>query len=737
MRALRYLLLLGAAGIAFFAFRDYQQTRGSRGSVAKVRPSALERDLTSRSSRWQWEQSTGDASRLMVSAEGFSQGREDGAIDLRGVELRISRGDAETFDLIRTEKAIFDSAANQLRSQAETHITLGVNSAEGGEDDPELTRIIAAEAVFDTRSGAAQTESATHFRFAGGEARSTGSYYDSAQGRFEMQSNVEVERFAASADGETTYIRAGALAYEERDGRVFLRDGVSMRRGARQVEAREATVVLEEGKLHTIFATDAVGGDSDDMRRTTFRTANLEAYYDSRQRLEKAVGEGASELLTDSASSTLRASGRRIELRYRPDPLGGDSLLDEALLDGAAHVTARPKGAGESQRDVASEAIRLQMREGGREVALLETLQPGRVELTPLGGGVARTLEAERIRALYGERSRLERLEGRGGVELASEPAEGPVLRSWSEVLDAELGPAGELVGLIQRGAFRFEQEERSGEAESAVWDPVSERLTMEGRSKIRDGVGLIDAHRIVLVEGGGRIEAQGGVSSVFQEKAGAAEADGGLFREDQPVYATAARMESDSATGVVVYEGEARLWQGRNRIEADRIRIDRQGRVLEAEGKVATLLEEVRDDGREPSLVEVAAQSLRYEDGVRRATYTAGVVLKRSDVVVHADLLVARLRPAEPDRPAGLESSEAVGGVRIQAVSGGRRAEAHTAELAQDQETVVLRGEPARAWNAAGEETRGAELTWSSRNDSLRVSGGEERAYTFRRRGR
>src|SRR5690606_18469318 len=151
--------------------------------------------------------------------------------------------------------------------------------------------------------------------------------------------------------------------------------------------------------LKTILATEATGGDSGGSRRTTFRTASLEAYYDDRQRLEKVVGDGASELLADSTSSTLRAAGRRIELRYSPDPLGGDSLLEEALLDGAAQVAASQKGPGESQRRVTSEAIRLEMRDGGQEVGLLETLQAGRVELTPSGGGGARTLDADRVRA--------------------------------------------------------------------------------------------------------------------------------------------------------------------------------------------------------------------------------------------------------------------------------------------------------------------------------------------------
>ena len=734
MRALRYLLLLGAAGIAFFAYRDYQDARGLRGAAHSVAPETLERGLNSRSSRWQWEQSAGEASRLMVSAEGFSQGRDDGAIELQGVELRISREASKTFDLIRTEKAIFNVDANQLVSQAETFITLGVDADSGDEEAPDLTRIVAAEAIFDTRTGAAQTTSATRYFFEGGEARSTGSVYDSAQGRFEMQSNVEVDRFAGPG-GQITHIRSGSLTYEENADRVELRDGVSMDRAGRRVEAKSAIILLEDGKLRTILATDASGGDAGEARKTTFKTPNLEAYYDSEQRLENVVGQGPSELVADSSTSSVRAAGRRIELRYQPDPGGGDSLLHEAVLNGDALVDARPKGPGDSRRRVRSEAIRLEMRADGQEIELLETMEPGRVELTPIGQGAARTLDAQRVRAIYGERSRLQRLEGRGKVELTSTPPKGPPLRSWSDVLDAEFSATGELSSLVQRGKFRFEQGERTGASESAVWDPSSERLTMEGKSKIRDSAGVIDAHRIVLVEGGGRIEAQGNVASVFEGEP-AKRAETGLFQQDQPVYATAGRMESDSETGVVLYAGESRLWQGRNRIQADEIRIDRRARTLEATGKVVSLLEETGADSKEPSLVTVTAQSLRYDETARRATYVGGVILKRSGLLVHADQLVARLSPADAEGGAGLESAHAEGGVRIEEIDGQRRAESHTADLEEDQETVVLRGEPARAWNEAGEETRGAELTWSSGNDSLRVSGGADRAYTIRRQG-
>ena len=273
-----------------------------------------------------------------------------------------------------------------------------------------------------------------------------------------------------------------------------------------------------------------------------------------------------------------------------------------------------------------SEVIRLAMRSDGRDIELLETLEPGRVELTAAGDS-RRTLDADRVQALYGERSQLQRLEARGRVRLDSRPAQGLPLKSWSDSLDADLEETtGELTALVQRGAFRFAQGERTGSAESAVWEPASQVLTMEGRAKVRDGSGSIDAHQVVLVEGGDRLEAQGGVSSVFagERKQGVAAAETGLFRAGEPVYATATSMRSDGATGVIVYEGEARLWQGRNRVEADRIAIDRRARTLEAEGKVLSLLEDREDGAEKPGLVEIAALRLHDDAGRRTAATPA-----------------------------------------------------------------------------------------------------------------
>src|SRR5262249_62388005 len=63
------------------------------------------------------------------------------------------------------------------------------------------------------------------------------------------------------------------------------------------------------------------------------------------------------------------------------------------------------------------------------------------------------------------------------------------------------------------------------------------------------------------------------------------------MLSGDEPLLAQAAKMETTNDNRKVHYEGGAQMWQGANRIEANTIDLDREKRVLVADGKVVTNL--------------------------------------------------------------------------------------------------------------------------------------------------
>jgi lipopolysaccharide transport protein LptA len=741
MQVLRIFFLLGVALTAFFAYRDYQATRQARDLRIPVPPEAIAANVSSRSGRWEWEQSQAESARVTVSAQGFRQGKDSSTIHLTDVELRVYHEDDAAFDRIETGAALFDLDASRLVSETEVVITLGVPADQPASDDPGLTRIVTQGAVFDTKAGTADTESQTVYRFADGAGSSQGAFYDSASRYFWMKSQARIERFPATPGGDRTVIQAGRLYYQERDSRIDLRDGASLERGKQRIEATEAEVHLTEGKVRQIDARDARGSDKSGDREVVFSSPNLTAIYRTDQSLEKVIGDGPSRLVSTSATSRLTVSGEHMDLIYGAPSAEGESPLDEALVreKGIVLVEPAPEAKGD-RRLIESAWLRLKMRPGGESAQFVETLEPGRMAITPAGAEApSRRLEAKHIRVDYSESNRMERLaaDGRVALERASETPSGKPLRTWSEQLALELDEAGETRSLKQWAGFRFDDGERTGASEEALFNPATDQMVMTGKAHVEDPAGRISAHAIRLEQGSDKLSALGDVAAVYRnttrEKTSA-----GLFAESEPVYAAGQEMESDQAKGVIVYRGAARLWQGANRVEGKTIRIDRPGRKLQAEGEVVSYLEEKpKKEGEKPSMLVIQARRLDYSEETRAAVYTDDVRLERGELDVRADWLEAQLSPANEDESATLERAHATGDVEIADGSTQRRGSGDEALYNPETEIVILRGKPARAVNEAGEETRGAELNYALNDDRLQVSGGDGRAVTYRRRKR
>ena len=735
MKTLRALFLIGALVAVGLLVRDYMSRRSTQ-PFGGIEPPEIAANLSAQSGAWTWEQSSADSAKVLISATGFRQSKEQGVMELTGVLLRVFHEGDGTFDRIETPEASFDINADRFRSTAETTITLGVPADDPATDDPTLTQILTKNAEFDTKAGTGWSDAETLYRFEGGRGRSVGASYDSSQKYFHMKAEAEVVRFGASPDDQTV-IRAGQLYYLERDQRIDLRDGATLIRGPRTIRADEATVTLRGGAVEKVHALNAHGQEKAASRTVTFRTPVLEAFYNERQTIERITGDGRSELLSESPSGDTRALGDSIDLRYTTPDGENESVLDEAFVrEDASIETTSDSGA----RRVASEWIRLQMRPGGQELALVETLERGRAEIRGTNAADLRTLDADRIRADYAARNAMEKLSAFGDVRLESRSADATPLRTWSHSLEAELEPeSGGLRRLKQWDSFRFERDGRTGRSEEAHYAPAGGRMELSTSAKVQDASGSVSAHRITLFDGQDKIDAEGDVATVYSQAAAENQDQAaGLFASDQPVYATAIAMTSDQASGQITYDGDARLWQGANRIEADVIRIHRSEKKLQAVGAVLTHL---RDEapGAKSEPVEVRAERLDYAETDRTARYRGNVRLHRERLRVHAAAIDAQMAEDSEEQASAIETAVARGDVSILDQDAGSRGEAEHAVYTPGEELVELFGEPsspAVAYNNQGEETRGERLTYRIGDDKLHVSGGEGRAYTFRRRG-
>ena len=754
MKTLRFLLLLGVGAVLAAVVSDYLDTREANLRIRVIPPDRIPSNLNTQSGKWEWSQSVSGNRAIQIIAGAYRQGNKSSGLELDDVELRIFHDDRGSYDLIQTAAALFDTEAEQLHSGAETVITLGIPSGADADPASHPTRIHSSGMTFQSKTGICRTEQYTEYEFEGGRGSSTGAYYDPNLHFFRMESSVVLEHFGTGGRPGAR-VQAGRLTHYEDQQRLEFDGGVNLERGPEKLTAERAVVHLDSGSARRVEAWKASGSDARPKRTVTYRSDYLDVSLNEHQSLEKVSGLGAAELESLSAGSRLQAGADRIDLDYRTAPDTAESLLQTVHLRGEAQVEEQPLASKLlSARRLRADWIELQMAENGEDLKTLSTLSRGRLDLLPArGAGVRRHLEADRIVGLYGSGNRIEQLRASGKVEIES-IAEGnenvAPLKTWSGDFESTFDPVtGSMRNIKQWSGFRFERGLRNGRAAEALFHTVSNEVELRREAEVWDPSGTARADVILLNENTGDYSARGGATSSFTEPAPekpAAEGGHDLFTPGKPIFAGADEIISQGETGALILSGGARLWQGQDRLEADKIEIRRADENLKAEGNVVHYLREKDTQASPPGppgsdLVQIRSSAMNYDEGRNLVNYDGSVEFRRSNLTVRSDRLEAHLRAASEGSEGRLEKAIASGDVSIlegrQRTGSPRTAFGQRAEYLPGESQVIVEGDPAHIQDGDRGRTEGRQLTYYLDDDRLLVQGGpDERARTVRRKG-
>ena len=209
------------------------------------------------------------------------------------------------------------------------------------------------------------------------------------------------------------------------------------------------------------------------------------------------------------------------------------------------------------------------------------------------------------------------------------------------------------------------------------------------------------------------------------------------MLSGDEPMQAKAARMNSTGNNRQIRYEGNALMWQGSNRLQADRINIDREKGNLEANGNVFSQLLDKAETLKQKKgaiFTIVKAPQMLYQDKERLAYYQGGVVLTRGTMVVNSRELRAFLKE-EDKGGSSLDHAVADGSVKIVDTTPVRtrtgtseHAEYHVAEA-----KVFLEGGQPQLVDTVKGTTRGRQITYFSNSDKLIVEGAQNQPVESR----
>ena len=750
MRGTRWLILVAIIVVLGGVAATYRLQKRELHDEAPAKPEAMAAELSSAAQDWSWiETSEPPESRTIcrITAKDARQVKDSNHVELEQVELRMPSMHADNYNLVHSAHAEYNQSQKRLYSDGAVDITLAVPNE--GQPKHTLVSIHSSGVTFDSGTGKATTDRPAIFKFENGDGKAVGASYDPSTRELFLNSQAELHWNPPGPHAKPMKIEAGQVIYRENLAGIWLTPWARLTRDNTVVEGGETIIALQDGSIHHVETQKAHGTDAYPNRKLQYGADRLTVDYGDTGQVEKITGEGNARLVSDSEGSQVTATGDRVDLQFAD--YNGESTLTLALVSGHGFLESKPLATPghdpAETRILRSEIIQMKMRPGGREIAGLETHAPSELEFLPNHAGQRhRKFIGERMWINYGAQNRIQSFSA-VNCRTVSDPTpeelakKGPVTTTVSKNVSAAFdSKTSQLTRMEQWEDFSYESGDRKARADRGILEQVENRITLDKHARMWDSTGNTIADRIVLDEKSGNFTAEGHVNTSRLPDQQKKKSDSAMLSGDEPMQAVARTMSSANHNKLVKYDGDAVLWQGVNRIQADHVEIDREKRSIIADGHVITQSrEENKADETAPApgpakpadpapaiFTLVKAPHMVYTDEDRLAHYSGGVLLNRAGLQMKANDLRSWL--AEEGADNRLQKAFADGAVQI--VQTGpirtRTGASDHAEYYTNEEKIVLRGGDPTMNDSLRGNTRGAELTYYSNDDRLLVKGSD-----------
>lgn len=723
----------------------YRRQKDFQTATATPPPPPLKKGLAAYNQDWVYRKTDGPCPIIEIRARDVETLSEpDERILLKGVELKLFHDCGNKFDFVHSDSAEFNKTAETLYADGEVSLSLAVPAKEEELEKPgRLVTISSSGVIVEAKTGKARTERLTKFAFDLGDGYAIGAAYDPQIRQLDLLGKTVLHWRGRDAQSKPMTIEAGKLVYTENDDKVRMSPWSKFKRDNLSLEGGDAVLTLEKGNIRLVEAQNAHGTNTLPQREMTFGARELRIEMNEKSIVEKIAGTGEAHLETKGKSGRTDMKTDRVDLDFTI--ADGESVLTKALASGHSRVESHPvvqaSGKTPPSRILASEVIETRMREGGEEVEAMETHSPGRLDLVPNNSDQPRRqLNASKIWIAYGEKNTLRSFRA---VQVTTEtrkprPAKAktdppPAVTSSKDLL-AEFHPeTGDMTKLEQWNDFQYKEGDREAVAQHATLEQGANQILLERsterQARMWDPTGSVTADKILMNETTGDFTADGKVVSSRLPDRKTAQTNA-MLSQDEPMNATAARMVSKDRNRRVTYEGGAVLWQTANRLQADRVFIDRETKTVDAQGNVVSQFLDKKTDPKTGKRLLTAIRSTRleYNDSSRQALYSGGVRMIREDMDVKSKQLRAWLNESKPDAKddSTLHHAFADGAVEIAQSEKGRtrRGTSEHAEFWVVEDKVILNGGIAMMVDSLKGVTRGRQITYYSRKDTFEVEG-------------
>ena len=264
-------------------------------------------------------------------------------------------------------------------------------------------------------------------------------------------------------------------------------------------------------------------------------------------------------------------------------------------------------------------------------------------------------------------------------------------------------------------GNAKFSELDRSGTANQIVFTATDGTVRMRGEPLVSDSRARAKASEIDWDTRNEKSFLRGKVSTTYvsQKQTGGATPFG---ESNAPVFVTAENAEFNHKTEIGTYAGNARAWQENNYVRADKLILRQKQGELYGEGSVQSLLYDAKrkENGKESNVpVYAQSQKIYYFRDKNQLRYETDVDIRQGTDRIVAGVANVFLNDKN-------ELSQTIAENNVVVTSPNRKAVGDYAQYTAADESVVLRGSPAKIDDAENGTTQAAQVTVNLRTKNV-----------------
>lgn len=730
---LRRWLVAAALALCLLVAAVYLHRRGQVRDVLKQLPGKMNVELQQTAEGFKVSKSEQGRTLFTIQASKAVQFKLGGRAELHNVTITLFGRDSSRYDQIYGDDFAYDPQSGDVTAKGEVRIDLEANP-EGllkpDQSKPTAMKnpihLVTRDLVFNQKTGDAFTRARVEMRMPQASGSAMGMHYAAKDNTLTIDSSIDLAlngsrhaRLLAERGTITKVPRQVLLA------RPRLIQGVS------QMSAGQGALYLRaDNTVDHVVARDGVEAQLAGDSPARARAAQAEFTLSPRQEgLARAVFRGNVQV-ESAGTHPSRMSAGQMELEF-----AARSQVRKIHAQDEARLVELPSAAGAAaanpqQIEVSAPAIDLFVASGTR-LERAETLGASHIAVLPaVADGSSTTVTAGKFLATFDDQSRLRTVHGAPDARVVNVTPGQPDRVSTSAQIDAVFRPAGGMDAILQQGNVQYNDGERQARADQARYTPADQVLELTGSPLVTDKGLTTTARSVRMYRASGDAVASGNVKSTYSDIR--EQPNGALLASSSPIHVTARTMTAHHNSATAIYQGDVRLWQDANMVQAPRIEFDREQRSVQAQGDgqpVSTALVQVDKDGN-VTPVTITSRRLTYTDEQHRAEFQGGATARGAGVTVTADYLDAFLVPhssagaANKTKGQGqLERIVAQGHVEVR--EPGREASGDRLVYTAADDKFVLTGGSPSIFDAEQGKIRGDSLTFFRRDDRVLVEGG------------